>query len=353
MANKYKLLSTLNKRKYVIKKNKKYLITGAQGFLGSWIIKRLLLQENVEIVGLDVTSKPTILKQICTEDELKKIQIKPINITNFDNLLNFFQQYEPNYILHLAGAQVPTCKERPAFGALINVVGTANIFEAARMQNSIKSIVYASSAAVCGPPEDYSQIEVNDDDFHKPRTLYGIYKQSTEGIARIFWQDYNIPSAGIRPLVCYGVGREFGISSDPTKAIKSAILGYKMKIGFKGSTVFNFSQDIADIFIQACTSVENLPNAYRCNISHCTDTVEKFVEFIHELIPESKDRILIDPHAINLPFPTTFTQNNLDTLLPHTIPKTDLKVGIQQTIKLFKKLESEGCLHRNDLPKGW
>lgn len=344
-------LKVVKKRTYLPIQKDKYVITGAQGFLGSWIIKRLLLQKHVEIVGLDVTSKPTILNQICTKDELERIKIISTNITNFDNLLDFFNDYKPNYVLHLAGAQVPTCKERPAFGALINVVGTANIFEVARLQNSVKTIVYASSAAVCGPSTDYSQRPVNDNDFHKPRTIYGIYKQSTEGIAKMFWQDNKIPSVGIRPLVCYGVGRELGISSDPTKAIKSAILGHRMSIGFKGATVFNFAQDIADIFIRSCLAVENTPNAYACNISHCASTVENFVDYIYDLIPKSRHYITIDPRAINLPFPTKFKQNNLDLLLPNYIPNTELKCGIKKTIRLFEKLESEGRLHRNDLPK--
>jgi len=340
----FKYFEITKKRAFSSNEKTKYVITGAQGFLGSWIIKRLLLQKNVEIVGLDVMSRPTIIKQICTKKELEKIDIVPVNITNFDNLLEFFKNYKPNYVIHLAGAQVPTCKEKPAFGALINVVGTANVFEASRLQNTVKTIVYASSAAVCGSSEDYINTEVKDNDFHKPRTLYGIYKQSTEGIAKIFWQDHKISSVGIRPLVCYGVGREFGISSDPTKAIKSAIMGRKMNIGFKGPTVFNFAQDIADIFIQASVAVENIPNAYACNLSHCSSTVEDFVEYIYDLMPKSKDYISIDSQAQKLPFPIKFSQDNLDLLLSNEIPKTDLKRGIEETIELYKQLKLESSL---------
>lgn len=340
----FKYFKIIKKRTFSSNKKVKYVVTGAQGFLGSWIIKRLLLQKDAEIVGLDVMSRPTIIKQICTKKELEKIDIVPVNITNFDNLLDFFKKYNPNYVIHLAGAQVPTCKDRPAFGALINVVGTANVFEASRLQNSVRTIVYASSAAVCGSSEDYNHTMIKDDDFHNPRTLYGIYKQTTEGIAKIFWQDHGISSVGIRPLVCYGVGREFGISSDPTRAIKSAIMGHKMNVGFKGPTVFNFAQDIADIFIKTSVAVEKIPNAYACNLSHCSSTVENFVEYIYDLLPKSKDYISIDPQANELPFPTKFSQNNLDLLLANEIPKTELKRGIEETIELYKRLKLENSL---------
>lgn len=273
-----------------------------------------------------------------------------MNITDFKGLHNLFQEFQPTHVLHLAGIQVPTCKKNPPFGALINVVGTANVFEAAKLQSSIKSLVYASSAAVCGPSEDYSHLQVLDDDFHIPRTIYGVYKQSTEGIARIFWQDHSIPSAGFRPLVCYGVGREDGITSDPTKAIKSAILGRSFQFAFKGSTVFNFAKDIADIFIQTCTAIEKHPNAYRCNIAHYPGTVEEFIEIIHKLIPESKSQISISPNAFTLPFPAGFNQDNLNQLFLSNIPETSLEDGIQQTINLFLRLNKEKRLHTNDLP---
>jgi len=92
-------LKITKKRTFSSSKKVKYVITGAQGFLGSWIIKRLLLQKNAKIVGLDVMSRPTIMKQICTKKELEKIDIMPVNITNFDNLLDFFKKYKPNYVL--------------------------------------------------------------------------------------------------------------------------------------------------------------------------------------------------------------------------------------------------------------
>eukprot|EP00494_Astrolonche_serrata_P025751 UN26012 len=128
-----------SKRFYVPHEGPKYLITGAQGFLGSWIIKNLI-QQGKTVVGVDLSTSAEILKQICTPDELEKVKLAHLNITDFEAIKNYFMHYEPSHIIHLAGAQIPTCKSHPHQGALINVVGTANIFHAAKQCEKVKSI---------------------------------------------------------------------------------------------------------------------------------------------------------------------------------------------------------------------
>lgn len=91
-----------------------------------------------------------------------------------------------------------------------------------------------------------------DDTYHKPRTIYGVFKLCDEGCARIYAQDHGIPSVGLRPFTCYGVGREIGLTSGPTKAIKSAVLGRPYDIAFSGNTGFSYVGDIARTFI-GCT----------------------------------------------------------------------------------------------------
>ena len=58
----------------------------------------------------------------------------------------------------------------------------------------------------------------------------------------------------MRPLTVYGVGRDFGITSDPTKAMKAAVVGRPFHIRFGGRTDFQYVADTADVFIRAATS---------------------------------------------------------------------------------------------------
>jgi len=335
-------------RTYIKPTEPKYLVTGAQGFLGSWILKQLI-QEGKPCVGIDLSTNKSILEQILTPAELLEVKLAHFSITDYDRLYDYIQHYEPSHIIHLAGAQIPTCKKNPSLGAQVNVVGTSNIFQCAKASSYVRSVVYASSAAVCGPWQDYDNKPVHDDDIHMPRTLYGVYKVANEGTAKYFFHEEGVPNIGFRPLTMFGVGREIGLTSDTTKAIKAAILGRYFDIGFWGPTVFNFCPDIADLFIKACPAVEENPGAYVANIKHCSGTVEEFVKILHELLPQSKRRVKISENAIPLPFPGEFTQNTIDSLIPNA-KQTPLREAIEDTIEHFYSLQDAGKFHDRDVP---
>ena len=89
----------------------------------------------------------------------------------------------------------------------------------------MQRLIYASSAAVFGPPGDYPPGRLADDVLLTPTTHYGYFKCCNEGNARIYFQDHGLSSIGLRPWTVYGVGRDFGMTSEPTKAIKALALG--------------------------------------------------------------------------------------------------------------------------------
>src|SRR6266508_1461072 len=69
-------------------------------------------------------------------------------------------------------------------------------------------------AAGVGPPTLYGPGPITDDSPPKPATHYGIYKVANEETARVYWEEYKIPSMGFRPLSVYGPGRDFGVTAD-------------------------------------------------------------------------------------------------------------------------------------------
>ena len=88
-------------------------------------------------------------------------------------------------VIHLAALQVPFCRANPTLGAEVNVVGTVNVFEAA-LAHGIGPVVYASSVAVYGAPDDYPDPVLRPEDRPLPRTLYGAYKVANEHTAAIY-----------------------------------------------------------------------------------------------------------------------------------------------------------------------
>ena len=104
-----------------------------------------------------------------------------------------------------------------------------------------------------------------------------------------------INSVGLRPLTVYGVGRDTGMTSDPTKAMKAAVVGRPFHIRFGGKTDFLYVADCADAFIRAASA--DLEGAHVFNSHGETVEVAAVVEEIEKLIPEAEGLITFDPDA--------------------------------------------------------
>ena len=89
-----------------------------------------------------------------------------------------------------------------------------------------------------------------------PRTHYGVFKHCNEGNARVYFSDHAISSVGLRPYAVYGPGRDFGITSGPTTAIKAAVVGQTFEIQFGGPVSMQLVDDTAKTFI-ACAESKN------------------------------------------------------------------------------------------------
>src|SRR5215510_5458522 len=252
-----------------------YFITGAQGCIGSWIVKALV-ERGDQVVVFDRSDDSRRLAVIMDAADLAKVRFVKGDITDGAAVLSELNESEAQRVIHLAGLQVPTCRADPINGAFVNVVGTLNVFEAAR-KLSIKQIVYASSAAVYGLNDD--DVALDESAQVEPTTHYGVFKRANEGNARIYFLDHGINSVGLRPLTVYGVNRDTGLTSDPTKAMKAAVLGRPFHIRFGGATDFQYVADTAAAFISCA---DNAPEgAHVFNLHGETITVERIANFIN------------------------------------------------------------------------
>ena len=110
---------------------KRYLITGAKGFIGAWIAKTLVESGNPPSV-FDVDPGFQRLSAILGESQLKEINFIQGDVTKYADLDRAVSENGITHILHLAGLQVPGCAADPLRGAMVNVIGTLNVFEVAR-----------------------------------------------------------------------------------------------------------------------------------------------------------------------------------------------------------------------------
>jgi UDP-glucose 4-epimerase len=321
-----------------------YLVTGAHGFIGAWVVKRLLA-EAAGVIIFDKSADPQRLRLIMDEDEISRPVFIEGDITDLELLSQTVEKHRVDKIIHLAGLQVPTCRANPRLGALVNVIGTINIFEAAKRAakgGRVTKVVYASSAAVFGAGEE-GQAAI-ESEAGGMNTHYGAFKRCNEDNARVYFLDDGISSVGLRPLTVYGVGRDTGMTSDPTKAMKAACLGRPFQIRFGGKTDFLYVADCADAFILAAKS--ELQGAHVFNSHGETVHMAEVVNEIEKMIPEAKGSITFIDSPLVLP--TELDDNAIVKALGR-VPHTSLAQGVKETITRFKQLQKEGKLDASDL----
>ena len=319
-----------------------FLVTGAHGFIGAWVTKRLLAA-GARVVIFDRDADPRRLRLIMDDEEVARAIVVTGDITEPGALPPLIEAFEVGHVIHLAGLQVPTCRADPQVGALVNVVGTINVFEAARLSGGrVKKVVYASSAAVFGTARDGRAVSELDEP--QPSTHYGVFKRANEGNARVYHLDHGLSSVGLRPLTVYGVGRDFGLTSDPTKAMKAAVVGRPFRIRFGGRTDFQYVADTSDVFIRA--AVSGLEGAHVFNLHGETVRVADVVAEIERTRPSARGSITLDETPLAIP--AEFDDSAIRAALG-ALPATPLAEGVRATIERFEELRRAGRLDASDL----
>src|SRR5687767_2085425 len=315
-----------------------YFITGAHGCIGSWIVKSLVERGDSAVV-FDRSDDPRRLRAIMEPDQLATVRFILGDITDGPAVQRALDQSLATRVIHLAGLQVPLCKADPVGGALVNVVGTLNVFEAARAVD-VNNVVYASSAAVYGMNDDDAVLD--ETAVCEPSTHYGVFKRANEGNARIYFLDHGVRSVGLRPLTVYGVNRDFGLTSDPTKAMKAAVLGRPFHIRFGGATDFQYVADTAAAFI-ACAD-KAIDGAHVFNLHGETVTVER----ITDLITQLTEGALITFGGPPIPIAPALDDTAIRRFIGD-LPSTPLGLGVRETMHRFAELRDAGTLDTTDL----
>lgn len=317
----------------------RFLVTGALGCIGAWTV-RALVREGVPVVAYDLGRDRRRLAQIMTDDQLAAVTFVAGDITDLAAVERTLEEQGITNVIHLAALQVPFSRADPPLGALVNVVGTVNLFEAVkRSRGPMAPLVYTSSigafSAADANPETHRLEESAEG---HPTTHYGVYKQANEGTARVYALDDGIASVGLRPMTVYGAGRDQGLTSSPTTAIAAAVLGVPYTIPFGGRTLFQYAEDVAGTLLAASRS--RLDGAHVFNLGGSSVDMPAWIAAIEHSVPEAAGRITFE--SIELPFPSEIEHDSLAALGP--LPVTPYEDGIQATVDVFRRLGADGRL---------
>jgi nucleoside-diphosphate-sugar epimerase len=309
------------------------------GCLGSWVIRKLL-DDGSEVVAFDLSGDARRLKLLASDDELGRVTFVRGDITDPNVVKAVATDHRISHIIHCAALQIPFVRANPPLGAQVNVTGTINVFEAAVANaQHVRGLVYASAAGVFGPPELYPGGVVTDDSSRAPTTLYGVFKQTNEDAARIYWMERKLPSIGLRPWIIYGPGRDQGMTSTVTVAMLAAAAIRPYRMAFGGESLFQFAPDVAAAFVAAARSTVEGARAF--NIGGDTASIARIVERLAQVEPRSRGLITYDPMPLQVV--ARADTAGFDTFVG-AVRFTPIDEGVERTVTLFRNLLDRGLV---------
>jgi UDP-glucuronate 4-epimerase len=301
--------------------DERWLITGALGCVGVWCCRQLV-REGHTVVGLDLGSDRRRAELVMSADELAAVELVQGDITDLAALESLMAARGVTCVVHLAAMLIPLAAADPPRGALVNVVGTVNVFEAAR-RCGLAGVTYASSAAVYDRSDGVRVAEGSDG---HPVSHYGVHKQANEGAARVYSRDCGPSSIGLRPHVVYGPGRDHGLTAGPTLAMLAAARGEPYEIPFGGRAQFQYAPDVCGpVHRRVAHGLGRRGGPERRRPSeHVADVVAA----IEEALPDAAAQITFKPDVL-LPLP-----DDMESSQRRVMP---LGQGVIETVELFRR----------------
>jgi CDP-glucose 4,6-dehydratase len=226
-------------------RNKRVLVTGYEGFLGSHLVNKLVAYGAL-VTGLDIKTrrKETIL----SVDVLKRVRIIKGSVENYSLLLKMLKQGKIEYVFHLAATSiVGEALREPLKAFSTNIQGTWNVLEAGRNTQGIKGVIIASSDKAYGAHDKLPYLE---DEPLCGTHPYDVSKSCADLLAYTYFYTYNLPVVITRCGNIYGPG-DFNFSRLIPDALSCFFLNKILKIRSDGKFVrdYVYVDDIVNGYI--------------------------------------------------------------------------------------------------------
>ncbi|MEY4688398.1 MAG: hypothetical protein RIR76_2421 [Verrucomicrobiota bacterium] len=318
----------------------KVLVTGAAGFIGHHVARRLAETRRCEVLGVDnlsdyydVALKRARLEQLAPLEDFRFLQADFADAAKFPALVAHFK---PDYVVHL-GAQpgVRFSMEQPAAYTRNNLEGFATVLEACR-RNPPRHLVFASSSSVYGAGAKPPFRE--DDDANRPVSYYGATKRANELMAYSYAHNHRLNVTGLRFFTVYGPwGRP---DMAPTLFARAILAGEPLKLfnGGRNLRDFTYVDDIVDGVIKVLLyppAQPPVPPLRIYNLGHHRPVETLlFVRMLEELLGKKAAVELLPPQ------PGDMTETCADlALIRKEIgfePKVPLEEGLRRFVDWFR-----------------
>ncbi|SIO10922.1 NAD-dependent epimerase/dehydratase family protein [Vannielia litorea] len=316
------------------KQNEHFLITGARGFIGSWIC-RLLIEEGVRVTATDIAPDPRSMSSVLDQAHLDQIRYVQADVRDAEKTKELVAD-DVTSVIYLAGLLRPASEENPGLSAAISVGGLINAFDAIVPLSRRPSLVYSSTAAVYGPVANYPGGKITAQSEPGPLDHYGLHRWTMEQTAEVYHKQHGIPSVGLRPWVVYGAGRFNGLSAQPSLAMLAAAARAPFEVQFGGRVVVQHVRDVALAFIRSARA--NPQGALCANIPGESVDINELIAEITDYVPEAKGKITCNNKVFETP--SDLDDERLENLIGPLPSPTGARV--RETIDEYERLLAQG-----------
>jgi len=309
------------------------MVTGGTGFIGSYASKQFV-ERGHDVVAFDLSTDTDILEQLGIADD---VTIRRGDVSDLASVANAVADSEITHIVHLAALLTNSAGSNPRAAMHVNIEGTNNVFEAARMfDGQVERVAWASSAAIYAPPGNYDDGGdwwVTEDDLVSPDTLYGATKEYNEHQARVYDEEYDLSIASIRPTVAYGPYRETGGSAFLANIVEKPALGEPFSVEYGDQEIdWQHVEDIAQAFRLAAFTPDEELSQRTYNVRGELATVREAAEMVTKILPDAEIDVVDDGE---LPWTQRLDMTEAKKDLGYE-PEYDLETGFRHYINVLR-----------------
>ena len=322
----------------------KICVTGGAGFIGSYVIRRLL-EEGHEVIMYDsflhyvypIQRQHHYNIDARMEGLYERCTVVRGSTQDVDFLTRSLREHKPTRIIHLAArplAKMAIEHPEEALNAIVN--GTMNLLQAARNIDGFERFVYVSSSMVYG---NFKQIPAPESHPKDPMEVYGGLKLSGEVLTRVYTRLYDIDHTIVRPSAVYGPTdnnrRVIGIF------LENALHGKKLVVnGPETPLDFTYVKDIAEGIILATLKPEAKNDTFNVTCGR-SRTILEAARIIQELIPGTE--IEVKEHEKNMPLRGALDTAHVCEKLGYQ-PQYQLEDGLREYLDYLRIQQAAGAL---------
>lgn len=322
------------------------LVTGGTGCIGAVAVRELLARGCERVVVASRQSERTRLGYWLDGHAMQRVEFAALDLAQAAAAAELVHQLAPTHVVHLAALQSPDCDREPARGLAVNVGSTQTLLEACeRLPVRPQRFVFASSAAVYGPRALYPGPTVGEHEPLQPPNRYGTWKLAGEHLCRLFHQRTGIDTVCLRLNTTYGPGRDRGMTSAVTSAMKAIADGahqgkaQPFRMPYRGRENYHYVEDVGAAF--ALAAVAPFAGFGAFNIRGETVEVHEFLQEIGAAAHAAglgafADLSIADGATPNL-FVSDLDERRFVAQFPMA-PRTPLTTGIATSLRRFAEL---------------